>query len=59
MDLFNKWKKKKKKKAANLHSFIRGLGHYGLFQPIKITIAARNANRSTLKLVHSHHSLYN
>lgn len=45
----------KGEKAANLYSFITGLGHCSLFQSIKITITAGNANRSTLPLLNPHH----
>lgn len=34
----------KGKKAAYLHNFITGLGHCSLFQPIKITITAGDAD---------------
>ena len=56
MDLFPKGEKKKKRPT---YSFIMGLGHSGLFQPVKITIDARNANGSTLMPARSHHSVYN
>lgn len=34
----------KGKEATYLYNFITGLGHYSLFQPIKITITAGDTN---------------